>query len=168
MKILEKKLLFLFLLLSLSQCQQHLKTTTYYLIRHAEKDLSDPSNRNPHLTKEGKARAERWATYFKDIPLDAIYSTDYERTQQTVAPIAYDKELAVLSYDPKNMDTKGFMEDTEGKTVLIVGHSNSTPTLVNSLIEEERYEQIDESIHENLYVVVIKGDKAGHELKKVD
>lgn len=29
------------------------EVTTYYLIRHAEKDRADPSNRDPHLTVAG-------------------------------------------------------------------------------------------------------------------
>ncbi len=34
--------------------------TTYYLIRHAEKERTNPSNRDPHLTAIGQERAENW------------------------------------------------------------------------------------------------------------
>ena len=67
--------------------------TTYYLIRHAEKDRSDSANRNPDLNPEGKKRAEKWAEVLKDIELDAVYSTDYKRTIQTAMPVADSKEL---------------------------------------------------------------------------
>ena len=41
--------------------------TTYYLIRHAEKERTDPSNRDPHLTLEGKTRREL-AKYIQESP----------------------------------------------------------------------------------------------------
>ena len=46
----------------LSSCKQKTETTTpesevvtsvYYLIRHAEKDRSDPDNKDPMLTEKG-------------------------------------------------------------------------------------------------------------------
>ncbi|HLU81326.1 MAG TPA: histidine phosphatase family protein, partial [Flavobacteriaceae bacterium] len=59
------------------------KNTTYYFIRHAEKDLSEPTNNDPHLTEEGLKRAAFWAKYFADKNIDKIYSTNYSRTIQT-------------------------------------------------------------------------------------
>jgi 2,3-bisphosphoglycerate-dependent phosphoglycerate mutase len=41
------------------------EVTKYYFIRHAEKDTSDPDNRDPELTEEGVARAQNWAKVFK-------------------------------------------------------------------------------------------------------
>lgn len=58
-------------------------TTTYYLIRHAEKDQSDKSNRNPHLTDEGLKRAENWSKILANVKFDKIYSTNYYRTLET-------------------------------------------------------------------------------------
>jgi len=54
--------------------------TTFYLIRHAEKDRSDSKNSDPVLTEKGLKRAENWAKALKDIDFDAIYSTNYKRT----------------------------------------------------------------------------------------
>ena len=84
-----KKYLFLFIFAFslLSSCTSD-ETTTYYLIRHAEKDRTDNTNRNPHLNPEGEKRAQNWSTYFKDIKLDAVYSTNYNRTIQTATPTA--------------------------------------------------------------------------------
>ena len=50
--------------------------TTYYFIRHAEKDTTDTSNKNPELTETGKKRAQNWTKTFKDIDIlanDSIY-----------------------------------------------------------------------------------------------
>jgi len=61
----------LLLLFSFTTCAQESKnsdqTTTYILVRHSEKDTSDPSNRNPNLTLEGKKRSENLVNILKDI-----------------------------------------------------------------------------------------------------
>ena len=45
------------------------KTTTYYLIRHAEKDRTNNTNINPNLNSDGLLRAEKWAKHFEYIEL---------------------------------------------------------------------------------------------------
>ena len=55
----------------------------------------------------------------------------------------------------KNIDTKAFLESTKGETVLVVGHSNTTPTFVNKLLGQDKYKQIDDSNNANLYIVTI-------------
>ena len=128
-------------------------TTTYYLIRHAEKDRT--AGDNPVLTAKGKQRADFWATHFKEIPLDAVYSTDYVRTKQTAAPTAERKNLPVKMYDPKNLYSPDFQEKTKGKTVLVVGHSNTTPAFVNSILGEHTYPQISDTENALRYKVVV-------------
>ena len=170
-----KKLLAILLLFSIFSCvnkQSSLKnnqeSTTYYLIRHAEKDKSDPENRNPKLIEKGLKRAKKWANHFKNVDLDAVYSTNYNRTIETATPTAVDKNLEIKSYNPQTLDIKVFLEKTKGQHVLIVGHSNTTPAFVNKIIEEDKYQSIDETINSNLYVVTIIDGEIKHELKSVD
>ena len=40
-----------------------------------------------------------------------------------------------------------------GKTVLVVGHSNTTPEFVNALIKNDFYDQIEDNNNGNLYYV---------------
>lgn len=120
------------------------KTTTYYLIRHAEKDTSDKEDKDPHLSEAGKTRADKWAKHFEGIALDAVYSTNYNRTKETATPTAKSKNLELTFYDPRNMDAKEFMAQTEGKTVLIVGHSNTTPMFTNAILGEKKYEMMQD------------------------
>ncbi|AXG71007.1 histidine phosphatase superfamily (branch 1) [Kordia sp. SMS9] len=133
-------------------------TSVYYLIRHAEKDRSDKSNKDPELTKQGHNRATYWADVFKEVPFDAIYSTDYNRTKQTAKPTADSKELEIKSYHPSKIKIDKFLKETAGKTVLIVGHSNTTPAFVNRLIRKETYESIKDDNNGNLYIVTLSGD----------
>ena len=144
------------------------KTTTYYLIRHAEKDQSDKTNRDPHLTEEGLKRADNWATILKDINFDMVYSTNYHRTKETATPTATANELEITYYDPRNMNPKEFMDQTKGKTVLIVGHSNTTPMFTNALLGEKKYDQISEDNNSNLYIVTVTEKDKTSTLLKID
>ena len=155
-----KQLFIVFFLLiftfpSFSQNEESTKTTTYYFIRHAEKDRSDKTNENPHLTEVGKKRAEHWNSILKHIKFDAVYSTDYNRTKETAKPIAIKNELELILYHPHKLDKKTFLNDTKDKTVLVVGHSNTTPTFVNSILGYKKHENIDDSNNGNLYIITI-------------
>ncbi|WNW02360.1 phosphoglycerate mutase family protein [Tenacibaculum sp. HL-MS23] len=140
----------------LSSCALEETNTTYYLIRHAEKDRTDKSNKNPNLNKKGKERAKKWSEYFKDINLNAVYSTNYNRTIQTAKPTADSKKLDIINYDPSNMFSKDFEKETTGKTVLIVGHSNTTPQFANKIIKSEVYESMDDNDNASLFIISLK------------
>ncbi len=132
------------------------KTTVYYLIRHAEKDRSDPTDQDPELTEKGIQRAKKWAEIFKDIPIDQIYSTDYKRTLQTAGFTAKDKALEIIIYNPKKLYNRRFQNSTKGKTVLIVGHSNTTPAFVNAIVGKSEYQDMKDSDNGKLFIVTIK------------
>ncbi|SDS17839.1 SixA phosphatase family protein [Christiangramia echinicola] len=132
--------------------------STYYLIRHAEKDRSDSSNRNPNLKKEGLERAKKWAEVLKDIDLDAVYSTDYNRTMQTAKPLADLNKLNIIKYDASKLFDENFEKATKGKTVLVVGHSNTTPQFANAILGEKKYEDLDDSENGALLIVQIMED----------
>jgi phosphohistidine phosphatase SixA len=136
-----------------------LKTkATYYLIRHAEKVRTDPNNEDPSLDIKGMIRAKGWATYFAPIKIDEIYITKYIRTKQTASLIAQQKSVIPKLYDPQTIYSKDFLKKTNGKTVLIVGHSNTIPKLVNQLIGEEKFQDMDDSDNATLFKVTLNGD----------
>jgi len=134
------------------------QNATYYLIRHAEKVRTDPNDQDPALNIDGLMRAKRWAAYFEPIKIDAIYVTKYIRTKQTVSLIAQQKQVSPMRYDPNTVYSEEFLKQTNGKTVLISGHSNTTPQLVNQLIGEEKYEDMDDSDNSTLFKVTINGN----------
>ena len=144
------------------------KTTTYYLIRHAEKDRTNNTNKNPNLNSDGVIRAEKWAKHFENIVLDAVYSTDYNRTQQTAAPTAKSKGLIVQSYNPSKMYDSIFKKNTKGKTVLVVGHSNTTPVFANTILGQKKYKNMADNDNASLYIVTVVNDKKSSEIKKVN
>ncbi|GGW64827.1 broad specificity phosphatase PhoE [Winogradskyella epiphytica] len=143
-------------------------TTTYYLIRHAEKDRSDKSNPNPDLKQEGLQRAENWAEHFKEVNFDLIYSTNYNRTIQTATPTAKANNLEIEIYNPSDLNIDEFRNKTKGKTVLIVGHSNTTPRFVNDLLGDEKYDNIADDNNANLYIVTITNDNISSEVLEIN
>ncbi|MEF3079315.1 SixA phosphatase family protein [Winogradskyella poriferorum] len=170
MKSLFFSLLFLlsFNIFAQETLEKEQKVTTYYLIRHAEKDESDKTNKDPHLTEEGEKRAENWTTVFGDVKFDMVYSTNYNRTKETAEPTAKANNVDITFYDPRNLKLEDLIKETEGKTVLIVGHSNTTPMLTNALLNEKKYNQIDESNNANLYIVTITDYTKSSTLLKIE
>ena len=51
-----------------------------------------------------------------------------------------------------------------GETVLIAGHSNSIPDLVNELIGDKKYEQLDENDYNYLFIVTVTEIGQGKEV----
>lgn len=70
---------------------------TIYLIRHAEKDLTDTTD-NPPLTKSGEERAKRLVRKMRFVKLDQIYSTKFQRNMNTVAPLVAKKKLSISNF----------------------------------------------------------------------
>ena len=161
-------LLLFILLASISLKAQDEEITTYYFIRHAEKVRTDNSNKNPDLTEKGKKRAEKWSTVFKDVNFDLIYSTNYNRTIQTANPTAINKNLEIQFYDPRTMFDDEFKVTTKDKTVLVVGHSNTTPHFVNKILGKEKYKDIEDTNNSNLYIVTITNSKPTNILLKIE
>ena len=155
-------------LMLLGQISIAQEVTTYYLIRHAEKDRTDPTNRNPHLTVAGQERAENWQNVFNAVPFDRIYSTPYHRTRETAQPTASAKQLLVENYDPRDLYNTSFKEKNKGKIVLVVGHSNTTPALANKILGREEYPQIDDRNNGNLYIIQVSPQGVTSQLLSIE
>ena len=130
------------------------ETTTFIFTRHAEK--ADDGTRDPGLTEEGNKRAERIAEVLSDVPVSAVYSTNYKRTLQTASPTAKGHGLTVLTYDPGDREfLNGLLEKEKGGTILISGHSNTIPNMINQLARTN-YPNFSEEEYDNLVIVIIK------------
>lgn len=120
-----------------------------YLVRHSEKQSGQP---DPLLTKCGIQRAEQLATLLSGVKLEAIYSTDYRRTLATAAPSAKRLGLTVKTYSPAALQqlAKGLTEQKQ--TVLVVGHSNTTPMLAK-LLSGQAVKPLTEQDYQQLYQI---------------
>ncbi len=134
-------------------------TTTIIFIRHAEKTTTD--DRDPGLSPAGQKRVDeltRQMLYADVIQgVDAIYSTPFKRTQQTVQPLADALDLPINMYDAS--DTEAVLEKIlkrhKGKVILVVGHSNTLPVLIANLGASKRVPPIAEDEYDNVYVIAI-------------
>ena len=101
-----------------------------YVMRH----LHTPAGvSDPDLTDEGKKYAAAVSHSFQRDPPDVIYVSSTKRAQQTAAPLAERLKLTPKIYDPR--DTPGLIASVSAETgtVLIVGHSNTVPDIVEKL-----------------------------------
>ena len=127
---------------------------TIYLVRHSEKDLLSNDQSDPPLSQCGEQRSESLSLFFRDVNLDVIYSTDYNRTRKTALPTALSKGLIIKKYNPQ--DLRGFSKSliNSKQDVLVVGHSNTTAVLAGLLADEE-LGAFDLDIYDRIYQVVI-------------
>ncbi|MFK5982026.1 MAG: phosphoglycerate mutase family protein [Flavobacteriaceae bacterium] len=164
----KKLILFLAIITLFVSCKSDKKeeviTTVYYLIRHAEKDRST-LDKDPGLTEEGLKRANNWAKILNKKEIDLVFSTDYKRTQQTALPIASANKLKIQSYDPRDLYNDDFKAQTKDKIVVIVGHSNTTPAFVNTILGSQKYDKIDDSDNGKLFIVSIVNDSISVEIE---
>lgn len=142
--------------------------STFYFIRHAEKDRSNPDDIDPELNQDGLGRAIRWAEVLDYVALDAIYTTDFERTEMTAAPTAVKKDLVLQYYTLDELVIEDFKATNLGKNVLVVGHSNTIPEFVNKMIGVEQYNDMDDYDNSSLFIVRIINGEASHIRLKMD
>lgn len=120
-----------------------------FLVRHAEK-MAGP---DPDLTVMGQARATALADLLIDAEITRIYSSDYNRTRQTAAPLADALGMKVALYDPR--DLSGFASTLTEMTghILVVGHSNTTPQLTELLGGDGGSDIVEATEYDRLYIV---------------
>ena len=129
----------------------------FVVVRHAEKEAD--GTKDPALTAAGRERAQRLAGHVGE-PLVAAYATAFRRTQQTAAPTAAARGVAVTTYDaaqPEAGFAAALRERHAAGTVLVVGHSNTVPGIVATLCGCE-VAPIGDNDYDRLYRVRITGD----------
>ncbi len=112
------------------------EVTTVFIVRHAEKASSTG---DPSLNPAGRARAEQLIHVLAEAEIEAIYSTEYHRTQETAEPL-----LSFLKHQMPQLNIKPYSSSSEvaqkvqrehtGERLLIVGHSG--PQGVAAIINE--------------------------------
>lgn len=126
--------------------------TICILLRHAEKENVGT---DPNLNNNGVLRAVELKRLLSNVIIGNIYSTPFNRTRQTVRPLAVSKEVAITEYDP-SLNAQQFINNVlvqnRGKIVVIVGHSNTIPEMIKVLSNNVVRVSISESEFDNLYI----------------
>jgi broad specificity phosphatase PhoE len=102
----------------------------FYVMRHLQ---TPEGERDPDLTEEGRRLAMLLATGFGRNAPRAAYVTQWKRTQQSAAPLAARLRLVPVVYDAGATDDLAARVRAEAGPVLIVGHSNTVPDIVERL-----------------------------------
>ena len=142
-------------------CQAQKDKTTIILVRHAEKDPA--GGNDPGLTPAGQARAAKLATLFPNATPTEMYATPYTRTRATLEPWAGAVGVKLQSYNPSNLpEFADLLLQQTGKTIVVAGHSNTTPALANLLLKTDRYKAWQDDEYNKLFVIeVVKGKAKG-------
>ena len=132
---------------------------TIYLVRHAEKEVSEDNPRDPGLTTCGQERAASIANFLDNVNIDVVYSTDYIRTKNTAEPTSKLKNEKVELYNPRELDLFAKSLIDRSQDALVVGHSNTTGVLAGLLVGKEIASvSMSEDVYNRIYQVVVCGD----------
>lgn len=134
--------------------KSYIEPLTVFLVRHAEK-VDD--SRDPELSEVGRQRALELVKILGSAKIDYIHSSDYIRTRKTAEPIARSYGITTEIYDAGDLESLVQKLRKYGGTHLVVGHSNTTPSVVD-LLGGDSGSAIDEaSEYDRLYIVVDEG-----------
>jgi broad specificity phosphatase PhoE len=135
-----------------------------FVVRHAERApvaANQPPSRgmmgeDPPLSAAGQERARRLASMLASAGIKHIFTTEYQRTRQTAAPLA--ERVNVKPVMGAAKDPQPFIEQIRKASgnVVIVGHSNTIPDLLKGLGVSQAI-TIPDSEYDNLFVVVRHG-----------
>jgi phosphohistidine phosphatase SixA len=128
-----------------------------FVVRHAEKAEittgSAPQNSDPGLSDAGRIRASGWPTILKDANITSIYATEFQRTQETAAPLAKALGLQVNIVSTKET-TSLIKKLLSGQgNAFVVAHSNTIPEIIKALGVTETI-TVGDAEYDNLFVVV--------------
>ena len=129
--------------------------TTVIIVRHAEKNI-EPANPDPDLSPAGQARAQELARMLGDSGVNAIYATQFKRTQQTVKPLADRLGLTASVVEANNTQEliRRILTVHRGQTIFVAGHNNTAPEIVKALGGGD-YPVIPENEFDNMFMVTV-------------
>jgi phosphohistidine phosphatase SixA len=134
--------------------------TTVVVVRHAEKNTDDP--RDPSLSAAGQQRARDLSATLKDAGVTDVYVTQYKRTRQTAEPLAQASGISIVERPINATNSAIYAQDlaheiltrSAGKSVLVVGHSNTVPDIVKAL-SGSPVPPITDAEYDHIFVVTI-------------
>ena len=150
-------------ILALAACHagQAAEPTIIFLVRHAEK--ASGSGDVP-LSDAGKARSEVLRGIIGPLRPGAIYVTDTVRARETAQPTGKDTGLDLKVYNPQQGGWhQTLLKEAAGKTILVVGHTNTIPELIKPLTGVQL--TIGEHEFDNLFIISI--DSTGAHLVRL-
>jgi broad specificity phosphatase PhoE len=125
-------------------------------VRHADIDLP-PLSGNPQLNAAGRARADALARVVGGAGVTDIFTSQFVRTRQTVAPTAERLGLTPRLVPPPADLAHKIRAGQLGSVVLIAGHSDTIPEILTALGAPPP-PPISEAEFDNLYVATLSAE----------
>jgi phosphohistidine phosphatase SixA len=134
---------------------------TVFVVRHAERAdggtagvaaMGAPAT-DPPLSAAGNERAARLATMLRSADIKQIFTTEFVRTKQTAEPTAQALKLNIGPISSRDLDALILRVTSARANVLVVGHSNTVPDILERLGIKDAM-TIADSEYDNLFVVV--------------
>jgi 2,3-bisphosphoglycerate-dependent phosphoglycerate mutase len=128
--------------------------TTVILVRHAEKSTTPKDD--PILSDTGKSRAEHLANMLSNAGVQAVYTSQYERTKSTASPLAMKLGINATVIDAAKSDefANSIRSKNAGQIVLVVGHSNTLPEIIHELGGPE-IPELDDQEYDSFFVLSV-------------
>ncbi|WP_231425615.1 phosphoglycerate mutase family protein [Pedobacter sp. Leaf250] len=152
-----KRLILLFSLSFLFSTAILAQTTEVWVVRHAEKDKSNPEDKDPNLSDEGRIRAGDLATFLKKVKFDAGFTTPYKRTHQTLDSLIIPK---VIDYKDAKSLVDSVKKNYAGKTVIVAAHSNTALEIIEAFGGKRPMEMLTDDDYDYIFRLTVKDDKA--------
>lgn len=135
--------------------------TVVLVVRHAEKTA--PSGDVP-LSAAGEARARALVTIAREAGVSGIITTQFQRTKLTAAPTAQALGVSgevVEARGPTPEHAKAIADAVRaryaGRSVLVVGHSNTVPAIVTAL-GGPALPDICDDYYDDIFTVIVSAD----------
>jgi broad specificity phosphatase PhoE len=137
--------------------EQVTEPTIVYLVRHAEKDISNPSDEDPDLTAGGKARAEALRTLLNGQDIHALYATKYMRTVNTLKPLAEERKLEIRKYEGHDFNgiKQRLLQEHRGQTVVVAGHSNTLLPMIEAFGAKRPVSDISDKTYDFVFKLTV-------------
>jgi 2,3-bisphosphoglycerate-dependent phosphoglycerate mutase len=132
--------------------------TIIYLVRHCEK-VKD-GTRDPELTPEGRARAERLGKVMDNARIDRICTTNFRRTVATGAVVQYwagGPSTETFPIEAQSDWLRETIPTAGGQSLFYVGHTNTIPQLLNQLAGKNQFQDLPDEEYGRLYIAITKG-----------
>ncbi len=127
-------------------------TTRYYLVRHAEKACEECTTCGLKIP-EGMDRAKTLTSELSQFGIDHVFASQCLRTQKTAEPLANQLNKTITLYHTDRLDVfiKTLKKYNGNSDILIVGHSNQVPDIIDALSHKKV--SIGPDDYDNLYIV---------------
>lgn len=113
---------------------------TVLFVRHADVDVPPPiGNPDPPLNANGVMRANELARVVEAANVTTIFTSSLKRTKDTAAPLAARLHLAQPPSVVPDLDefAAGVRAGTFGPVVLVIGHTNTVPPMIDALVSPQ-------------------------------